>query len=156
MRKYPDNPLSARINNKLSNQGFLSSLELDPFLDQGISKSLGEVTPRLGGIILDGYPRLMEQIELQDAWLRDVLPHTLGKLCITSATAEGQNTEKPDVVLFLDVAKENAKSRFLARGRDEGDSDERFERRYVEFEERSLPVIQEYRRRGVLITVGYT
>lgn len=67
---------------------------------------------------------------------------------------KGESTPKPDVVLFLDVAKEKAKQRYVARGRDVSDDAEKFERRYAEFEKRTMPVVEEFRQRGVLITVG--
>ena len=59
-------------------------------------------------------------------------------------------------MLVLGVTKDNAKARFLARGRDTGDGEEKFERRFAEYESESRVVEEVYRERGIVIDVSTT
>lgn len=153
-RDYPGDPLTARIKDRLAYQGFLSSADLNFFLDKALYYALKQAVPTPRGLIFDGYPRSMDVVSSDDAWIQTTLPKVLGHFCLTPPFVKGKSTPKPDVVLFLDVAKETAKLRYLTRGRDKSDDGEKFERRYAEFEKRTEPVVEEFRKRGVLITVG--
>jgi adenylate kinase family enzyme len=66
----------------------------------------------------------------------------------------GNNNTKPDIVLSLRVSKHNAKARYSARARDSNDSNEKFERRFAEYEEETIPVEESYRQRGILVDVS--
>ncbi|KAF1949820.1 P-loop containing nucleoside triphosphate hydrolase protein [Byssothecium circinans] len=123
----PDTPLAAIIENKLENQGFLTSSELGPFLDQAI-KDAGTTA---NGILIDGFPRCKEQAESFDE----------------------KSGYRPDAVLKVVVEKEKAKMRYLSRGRDSNDSAEKFEKRFAEYERESPPVEKLYVDAGILMEV---
>jgi adenylate kinase family enzyme len=69
-------------------------------------------------------------------------------------TGESKADTKPDIVISLRVSKQNTKARYSARARDSNDSDEKFERRFAEYEVETLPVEETYRQHGILIDVG--
>ncbi|KAL1796623.1 hypothetical protein ACET3X_005163 [Alternaria dauci] len=143
MRENRDSPLAVKIQDKLDNQGFLTSEDLNPFVSRAIEDASAE-KPCKAGILVDGFPRSKEQLESRSIWpfSRDV------------PTAGGANTNlKPDIVLSLRVSKQNAKARYLARARDSNDSDEKFERRFAEYERETIPVEEAYRQHGILIDV---
>lgn len=130
--------LADRIQQKLDWQGFLTFEDLNPFLYKAIKNAM-EGGEKIKGIVLDGFPRCLEQAKAFDEWPFQVqLPL---RVC------------KPDVVLLLNITKENAKARYLARARDGNDSEEKFERRFAEYERESPPVEEAYRSRGVLIDI---
>ncbi|KAH9240081.1 hypothetical protein K456DRAFT_1033579 [Colletotrichum gloeosporioides 23] len=64
-----------------------------------------------------------------------------------------EGNTKPDVVLLLNVTKENAETRYLARGRDRNDSAEKFTKRYAEYLNEGPPVERHYRDAGLLVEV---
>jgi len=151
MKANHSTQLAAQIRDKLANQGFLSSQDLSPFLCQAIKDAVYQKEPKLNGILVDGFPRCMEQLDSWTEWpFQNELPLVPGR--------EGGGIEgnaKPDVVLLFNVTKENARSRYLSRARDNNDSAEKFERRFVEYEEETLEVVEEYRKRGILIEVSF-
>ena len=61
---------------------------------------------------------------------------------------------KPDLVLSFQITKGNARARYLGRARDTNDSADKFERRFKEYELETVPVEEEYRKRGILVSVG--
>ncbi|KAF9871591.1 adenylate kinase [Colletotrichum karsti] len=139
MRANRDTPLAARIQEKLDHQGFLTSAELNPLLGLAVEEAMrGE---ELRGILIDGFPRCEEQL---GSWARWPFQETL--------PLEGGGT-KPDVVLLLNVTRENAEARYLARGRDRNDSLEKFTRRFAEYLEEGRPVERHYREAGVLVEI---
>lgn len=74
------------------------------------------------------------------------------------APSDGGNISldnKPDLVLSFQITKQNARSRYLRRGRDTNDSADKFEKRFTEYELETLPVEQEYRKRGILASVSF-
>lgn len=156
MRANHATPLGVRIRDKLDNQGFLTSDDLNPFIGQAIKDAIYHQTePRYQGILVDGFPRCTEQLESFDTWpFQDELP--LASITSSSSSSEGSASAgaKPDVVLSLRVTKQNARARYLARARDSNDSQEKFEKRFVEYEVETVPVEEVYRQRGVLIDVG--
>ncbi|KAF1941927.1 hypothetical protein EJ02DRAFT_490768, partial [Clathrospora elynae] len=63
-----DAPLAVTIQDKLDNQGFLASEELNPFICQAIPDAMGR-EPKAAGIPIDGFPRSTEQLESWSVWL---------------------------------------------------------------------------------------
>lgn len=144
MRKHRTTPLATQIQDKLDNQGFLSSEDLNPFIGQAI-KEAAESPQAVKGILIDGYPRCMEQLESFDQWpFSAELP-----LC-----GGGSSATKPDIVLSVHVAKEKAEARYLKRGRDSNDKKEKFERRFNEYLVETVKVEDVYRKRGIFIDVS--
>lgn len=144
MRQNQSAPLAITIQDKLNNQGFLTSKELNPFICRAIEDAMSQKSEK-AGIMIDGFPRNIEQL---DSWI--VWPFA-EELPLTGAP----NVDaKPDVVVSLRVGKQNAKARYSARARDSNDSDEKFERRFAEYEVETLPVEETYRQRGILIDVS--
>lgn len=81
------------------------------------------------GYILDGYPRNIEQLRAFDT------------------------IEAPQVLLVLDVPREESVKRLLKRAEIEGrpdDTAELIEHRLKIYEEKTQPVIEEYERRGIV------
>ncbi|KAF3182635.1 hypothetical protein TWF788_005949 [Orbilia oligospora] len=134
-----DQPLAERIQQKLQNQGFLTSEELNPFLLQAIRNALIN-QQSCHGILLDGFPRCMEQLESWNTW-----PF--------SADLVLKGGSKPDVVLSFKVDKKIARERYLARGRDGNDTKEVFQKRFAEYILETVPVEEAYRKRGMLIEI---
>ncbi|RMZ67809.1 adenylate kinase [Pyrenophora seminiperda CCB06] len=143
MHKNHSTPLAATIRDNLENQGFLTSQELNPFICRAIKSAISQ-KPAKSGILIDGFPRNLEQ--LNSGSVRPFAENLL----ISGAS---KVNAKPDVVIALRVSKQNAKVRYLARARDSNDSDEKFERRFTEYEVETVPVEDDYRRRGILIDV---
>jgi adenylate kinase family enzyme len=149
MRENHGTSLAVQIQDKLDNQGFLSSEDLNPFLCHAIMDAINQDEPKSKGILIDGFPRCVEQLESFDAWpFQDRLP-----LAPSSGGEVGANA-KPDIVLSLEITKQNAKARYLARARDGNDSNEKFERRFAEYEAETRTVEEVYRQRGILLDVG--
>ncbi|KAF3913280.1 hypothetical protein ABW20_dc0100279 [Dactylellina cionopaga] len=90
------------------------------------------------GILVDGFPRCMEQLNSWNIW-----PFP------TDLTLKGGS--KPDIVVSFKVTKEIAKARYLARGRDSNDTENTFEKRFVEYESETLPLEEAYQKRGMLV-----
>lgn len=132
------------IQDKLDNQGFPTSEELNPFIARAIKDALSQQPPK-AGILVDGFPRSTEQLESWNAWpFSEDLP-----------IASGIDTDaKPDILLSLRVSKQNVKARYSARARDSNDSKEKFERRFSEDEQETLHVEEIYRERGTLIDLS--
>ncbi|KAF2681398.1 adenylate kinase 1 ATP binding protein [Lentithecium fluviatile CBS 122367] len=148
MRQNSGTPLAAEIKSKLVNQGFLSSNDLNPFICRAIQDALKQEEPKLNGILVDGYPRCTEQLESFNPWpFQDELP------LAPSDDGEVPTNAKPDIVLSFGVTKDNAKARYLARGRDDNDSAEKFEKRFVEYEDETMPVEELYRQHEILIDI---
>ncbi|CAA9963432.1 Adenylate kinase 1 ATP binding protein [Pyrenophora teres f. maculata] len=143
MRENRSASLAVTIQDKLDNQGFLTSKELNPFICRAIKDAINR-KPEQVGIMIDGFPRNIEQLDSWSVWpFAEELP-----------LSGGPNVDaKPDIVISLRVSKQNAKARYSARARDSNDSDEKFERRFAEYEMETLPVEDTYRQRGILIDV---
>ncbi|KAK3632985.1 hypothetical protein LTR56_016033 [Elasticomyces elasticus] len=130
-------PLAAAIQDKLDNQGFLDSAELDPFIRTAIKTA---VSDGRNGLLIDGYPRCFEQMQSLDSWpFEDDLPR--------------QPLQAPDLVLAIRVSKVNAQARYVGRTRDARDSYEKFEKRFAEYEAETMPVEEIYRERGILVDI---
>ncbi len=89
-------------------------------------------------ILFDGIPRDREQMHAFNAMMEEL--------------------DRPFCCLHILLSKEEALRRIIARAKVEGrvdDSDESYIRRRMEiFREKTLPVIDEYRRQGKLVDVG--
>jgi adenylate kinase family enzyme len=144
MRENRNTTLAVTIQDRLDNQGFLTSEELNPFISRATQDALSQ-QPQKTGILVDGFPRSTEQLESWSVW---PFPENL-------PIASGTDTNaKPDIVLSLRISKQNAKARYSARARESNDSDGKFERRFAEYEQETVPVEESYRQRGILIDVS--
>ncbi|EKG15306.1 Adenylate kinase [Macrophomina phaseolina MS6] len=149
MRDNSTTSLAATIQDKLDDQGFLTSDDLNPFIRQAVKDALGQDGRQSQGILVDGFPRCLEQLQSFDTWpFQDDLP-----LAPNSASGARVNT-KPDIVLSLRITMPNAKARYLARARDSNDSIEKFARRFAKYQAETVAVEEVYRQRGILIDVG--
>ena len=136
MRHHKGESLAAAIQDKLDNQGFLDSEDLDPFIHDAIQAAL---LMRKKGILIDGYPRCLEQQQSLDTNpFEDLLPHSQSVL---------------DIVLAFRVSKEKAQARYVGRTRDQRDTLEKFEKRFAEYEAETTPVEVIYRDRGTLVEI---
>ncbi|KAK2729778.1 adenylate kinase [Colletotrichum kahawae] len=157
MQANRETPLAGRIQEKLDHQGFLTSEELNPFLCLAIENAVRQ--DGLKGILIDGFPRCDEQLNSWTEWpFQDRLHLASRREAHASPQTKGRQPEqegnaKPDVVLLLSVTKENAETRYLARGRDRNDSTEKFTKRYAEYLNEGPPVEQHYRDAGLLVEV---
>jgi adenylate kinase len=87
-----------------------------------------------GGYVLDGFPRTVEQAEAAYE-----VAHTLGA--------------SVQAAIHLDVPHEELVRRLLARSRGSEDSQEVIEHRLEVYREKTVPLLEYYRRREWLITV---
>lgn len=144
MRENRDTPLAIQIKDRLDNQGFLTSEDLNPFICKAIcsAHNSGAV-----GILIDGFPRCIEQLESWNTW-----PHE-NNIRI-EPNSNGKADTKPDVILSLRVTRENVKARYVGRARDANDQAEKFDKRFAEYENETIPVEEVYRKRGILIVVS--
>lgn len=151
MRENCTTALAAEIRNKLENQGFLTSETLNPFIYRAILNAVADDGAKALGIIVDGYPRCMEQLDSLNSWpFQDILP-------LAPGNDGGSELEiKPDLILSLEVSKQNAKKRYLGRARDTNDSADKFERHFAEYELETTLVEEVYQQRGILISVSLT
>ncbi|PSN66452.1 adenylate kinase 1 ATP binding protein, partial [Corynespora cassiicola Philippines] len=146
MRENRGTDLAAQIQDRLDNQGFLTSKELYPFICGAISEAIIKSKGKCKGVIVDGFPRCVEQLESFDTWVaQDKLPPALGN------DGQPRTSTRPDIVLLFEVSEENARARYLGRGRDDNDSREKFERRFAEYRRETLVVEEAYEQRGILL-----
>ncbi len=113
---------------------------IEPLLEKGLMVSDEDVSAVLesrlaepdaqAGFILDGFPRTAAQIPLFDEVFPDGLP-----------------------AVSIHVDEEEIKRRLLARGR-EDDTEEVIERRLEVYRQQTVPVIEEFESRGLLVTVN--
>ena len=121
MRANPSAPLASQIRSKLDNQGFLGPELLYPFIysaifdaqrrrgDDGVDGAEGQ----FDGIIVDGFPRCVQQLESSCAWpYQDEAP-----LALNSPTSDDEPSFclRPDVVLSFNVEKHVAEARYGRR-----------------------------------------
>ena len=104
------------------------------FIDQGrlvpkeiVVKLVKKEIKNSKNFLLDGFPRTLSQLKSIDI--------------------------KPDLVLFLKVDKYNLIKRLLLRKR-EDDSKENIEKRYRIYLKQTLPVLNYYRKKGILIEIN--
>ncbi|KAG5761427.1 hypothetical protein H9Q72_010456 [Fusarium xylarioides] len=148
MRVNRSTELAAKIQSKLDNQGFLTSEDLNPFIYREILDAINCNEPEVNGILIDGYPRCIEQLDSFGTWpFQDTAPLAPGNDGNISLDI------KPDLVLSFQITKQNARARYLSRGRDTNDSADKFEKRFEEYELETVPVEEEYRKRGILVSI---
>jgi adenylate kinase family enzyme len=87
-------------------------------------------------LVLDGFPRNLEQEEL--AW---------------KPLASDPGTEFPDLVIYFSCPKAELKRRYVERRRGEDDA-ALFEKRYEQHERECPAVVERYRERGILVEVS--
>ncbi|KAH6953555.1 adenylate kinase 1 ATP binding protein [Fusarium avenaceum] len=144
MRQNPTTELAIEIRNRLSNQGFVPSETLNTFI-YGEIFNIIKNEPGTAGILVDGFPRCIDQLEAFGRWpFQDTLP---------LAPGDHNGLIKPDVVLDFEVTKQNAKQRYLGRARDTNDSEDKFERRFAEYGVETVPVKEAYQEQGIVISV---
>ncbi|CAG7564476.1 unnamed protein product [Fusarium equiseti] len=148
MRENRSTEPAAKIQSKLDNQRFLTSEDLKPFIYQQMLDAINCDGPEMDGILIDGYLRCMEQLNSFGSWpFQDTAPLAPG------SEGEVSLDIKPDLVLSLQVLKQKARERYMSRARDNNDSADKFEKRFTEYELETVPVEDEYRRRGVLVPI---
>jgi len=90
-----------------------------------------------GGVLMDGFPRTVPQAEAVDRLL-------------------GERDEQIDHVLLIEVPEHELERRLLGRARLQGrcdDTPETIHERLRVYEEQTAPLIEYYRRRGVLVAI---
>ncbi|KAI1386384.1 P-loop containing nucleoside triphosphate hydrolase protein [Hypoxylon trugodes] len=87
----------------------------------------------------------------EDAWLIDGFPRN-----IETALAFEAKVAKPVMVIVLDCSREVAMRRFLARGRETSDDEERFNRRYDEYVENMKAIEEHYDENVTTVSVNGT
>ncbi|RBR26070.1 uncharacterized protein FIESC28_01098 [Fusarium coffeatum] len=126
------------------------SEDLNPFIYRPILDAINRDGRELNGILIDGYPRCIEQLNSFRAWpfqyVAPLAPGSDGKVSLDI---------KPDLVLSFQVLKHNARERYLSPARDNNDSVHKFEKRFTEYQVETVPVEDEHRRRGVLVPVDF-
>ncbi|KAF5706936.1 adenylate kinase [Fusarium mundagurra] len=148
MRVNRSTELATKIQSKLDNQGFLTSEDLNPFIYREILDAINRNEPEVNGTLIDGYPRCLEQLDSFGTWpYQDTVPLAPGGDGKTSLDI------KPDLVLSFQITKQNARDRYLSRGRDTNDSADKFEKRFKEYELETVLVEEEYRKRGILVSI---
>ncbi|KAI7771143.1 hypothetical protein LZL87_013214 [Fusarium oxysporum] len=148
MRMNRFTKLATKIQSKLDNQGFLTSENLHPFIYREIFDAINNNEPEVKGILVDGYPRCIEQLDSFGTWpFQDTVPLAPGDDGKISLDI------KADLVLSFQITKQNARARYLSRGRDANDSADKFENRFKEYELETVPVEEECRKRGILVSI---
>ena len=118
---------------------YMDAGDLVPFdyvlgiIENGLN-ALARINPR--GFMMDGFPRDLAQAEALDKLLDKI-------------------NQPLDAVLFIDVDYEEIVKRLLGRGRAD-DNEETIRNRLRVFEEKTAPLIDYYKRKGLLHTVKGT
>lgn len=68
MREDRETPLAVVLQDKRDNQGFLSSPILDHFIREAIETATHESERGIQGVLIDGYPRCIEQMQSFNTW----------------------------------------------------------------------------------------
>ncbi|KAH7207344.1 adenylate kinase 1 ATP binding protein [Fusarium oxysporum] len=123
MRVNRSSKLVTKIQSKLDSQGFLTSENLNLFIYHEILDAINRNEPE------DTVP---------------LAPGDDGKISLDI---------KPDLVLSFQIIKQNARARYLRRGRDTNDSADKFEKGFKEYELETVRVEDKYRKRGILVSI---
>ncbi len=111
------------------------SLVSDAIVEEMINNVLKSETR---GILFDGFPRTVAQAEALDKLLAD-------------------NGRKLDCTVSLDVPQDELVRRIILRGKESGrsdDNEESVKHRLAEYENKTLPVADFYRKQGKLVEVN--
>ncbi|KAF5619945.1 adenylate kinase [Fusarium sp. NRRL 25303] len=101
--------------------------DLNPFIHREILDAFNRNEPEVRGILVDGYPRCIEQLDSFGTWpFQDTVP------LAPSDDGKSSLVIKPDLVLSFQITEQNARARYLSRGRDTNDSSDKFEKRFTE------------------------
>lgn len=146
MRENSGSSFADHIQDRLDNQGFLTAEKLFPFLHAAV---VDAIRTQRAGVIVDGFPRCLEQLRSFDEWV------TQEKVVIPAGSShQTMVAARPDLVLLLEITEENARSRYLVRGRDGNDNDTKFDKRFEEYCRETSEVEHEDEQRGILLRVS--
>jgi adenylate kinase len=109
----------------------------DRLMVRMLRKEMGKINFS-SGVIIDGFPRNLKQVKLLDS--------LLGKMGVGLSH-----------VLFLDLKEEKAKERILKRAEKENRQDDKdpevIAKRFQEYQEKTSPLIDKYKKSRKLVTV---
>lgn len=105
----------------------------DEIMNGIVRQRLGRADVTASGVLLDGYPRTADQADALESALADL----------------GQRLA---VAVNLDVPIDEVKARMMERARSD-DTSEAISRRLALYEEQTAPLLEWFRRRGLLATV---
>jgi adenylate kinase len=121
--------LGQRVEPILESGGLVPDDLTIAMLDDHLVK-LRQTQPELRGVIFDGFPRTVPQIESLDAFLRS-------------------RDEKVDAVVYIDAPRPVLVERMMSRGRAD-DTREAAEERLRLYEEKTQPLLTLFERRGIV------
>lgn len=137
LRGMPSGP---DINGHIANGTVLPGDELVPILAAHISSlspgHIDEATQRQKVVLLDGFPRSLEQEEAARRLL-----------------ASSGSDMFPDLVVYFSCAKDILRDRYIARKRGQDDGS-LFEKRFEQHERECPAVLKRYKERGILVEVS--
>lgn len=131
----PNNPLYAFVNETSSKGELVSNVVINKILNLAIEDSLKVTSNK--GLVIDGTPRRLNQMEDIDEILK-------------------LHNQKLDLAIFVDVSIEECKKRIASRVEIEkrvDDAPEAVTKRLEIYFKETFPIIEEYKRRGILLKV---
>lgn len=146
------NPQAEVLAYMLNKQELIDGKVLLPILKTELEE-LESRDPRKRGILVDGFPRNLEQLRQFEA--ASILSNNLiAILCYVSTCSK--QFAKPELVLFFNCPKEIARQRYLTRNLEgrETDDEAMFEKRYQEYVKQNGAIISQYAGRGLLLEIG--
>jgi adenylate kinase len=130
--QHADTPLAVRVRSIMASGGYVDDDTTNAIVDDRLG------TPDCAdGFLLDGYPRTVDQVRHLD----EQLDRTGTRL---------------DAVVCLEADEDEVVRRLLARGQAQGrsdDTDDTIRARLAVYREQTAPLLDEYRSRGLLVTV---
>jgi adenylate kinase len=130
-----DTPLAAQLRDVVAYGGYVDDDTTNTLMDRRLS-----APDCSSGFLLFGYPKTLGQAHHLDDLLR-------------------RQETRLDAVLSFELGEDELVTRLLARGQDQGrveDQADLIRRRLTLFHERTEPLIDQYRKRGLLATVDAT
>ena len=128
----PDHPLNSLIRSDFEAGRLVSNAVVNKILNEAVEHSLKQ-----GGIVIDGTPRSRNQVDYLDEALALFY-------------------QKIDLAIFVDTSIEECKRRIALRMQIEhrvDDTPEAIDQRLKIYFEQTLPILEEYEKRGVLVKV---
>lgn len=126
-------PLNSLIKADFEAGRLVSNIVINKILNESIENSL-----KLGGVVIDGTPRSRNQINDIDELL-------------------SLHNKKIDLALFIDTSIEECKKRIVKRSDIEhrvDDTPEAVEQRLKIYFEETVPILNEFEKRGILVKVN--